>query len=154
MLLSLSLAAGGHSGNACGRIGDRYSNARLDGPRGYSEMVARPSNLLILTVVFFVALAGTIIFGYRAGQHARGLRWENEPIRAWMSVPLIAHTHHVPRQILYQAIGVEPQPRDRRPLRMIAREQNRPAAALIRDLENALARAGHTHPAPPGGKVP
>jgi hypothetical protein len=39
-------------------------------------------------------------------------------------------------------------------LRAIARAQNRPAAAVIRDLENALVRAGHTHPAPPGGKGP
>jgi len=116
--------------------------------------VRRPPNLLILAVVFLVALAATITFGYRASQHARRLRLENEPIRSWMSVPFIAHTHHVPPETLYQAIGVEPHPHDRRPLRAIARAQNRPAAAVIRDLENALVRAGHTHPAPPGGKGP
>jgi len=114
--------------------------------------VRRPPNLLILSVVFLIALAATIVFSYRAGLHAHRLRWENEPIRAWMSVPFVAHTHHVPPEILYQAIGVEPRPHDRRPLRMIARAQNRPAEAVIRDLDNALARAGHTHPAFPGGQ--
>ncbi len=119
----------------------------------------RPSNLVILAVAFCVAIAATFIFGIRLSRHARRLRWENEPIRPWMSVPFIAHTHHVPARILYQAIGLEPEPHDRRPLRMIAREQHRPVDDVVRDLERALVNAGHVHPAPssPGsgsGKAP
>jgi len=85
---------------------------------------------------------------------------ENEPIRPWMSVPFIAHTHHVPARILYRAIGLDPFPQDRRPIGAIAREQHRPVADVVRDLEHALVAAGHVHPAPepsPGrdpGKVP
>ncbi len=107
-------------------------------------------------MAFCVAIAGTFIFAFRAGRHAHHLRWENEPIRPWMSVPFIAHTHHVPSAALFRAIGIEPQPHDRRPLRTIAREQHRPVEDLMRDLERALAVAGHTHPslAPPGGKAP
>jgi hypothetical protein len=112
----------------------------------------RPSNLFILAVAFCVAIAGTFIFGIRVGRHARHLRWENEPIRPWMSVPFIAHTHHVPAHILYQAIGVEPEPHDRRPLRDLAREQHRPVDDVVRDLERALVNAGHVHP--DSGKAP
>jgi hypothetical protein len=118
--------------------------------------VQRPSSLLVLAVAFCLAIAGTLIFGVRAGRYARRLHTENEPIRPWMSVPFIAHTHHVPSAILFQAIGLEPQQHDRRPLRTIAREEHRPVADVVRDLERALASAGHTHPAlePPPGKAP
>ena len=91
-------------------------------------------------------MAATVVFGLRAGRHARLLRWEHEPIRPWMSVPFIAHTHHVPAGLLFRAIGVEPQPHDRRPLRVIAREQHKPVENLIDDLDRALAAAGHMHP--------
>ncbi len=116
----------------------------------------RPSQLLILLVALCVALAATFVFGSRAGRHARRLHFEDEPIRPWMSVPFIAHTHHVPSALLFHAIGLEPQQHDRRPLRTIARDQHRPVEDVVRDLERALAAAGHTHPSlePPGGKAP
>jgi len=118
--------------------------------------VRRASTLVVLSAAFCLAIAGTFIFAYRAGRHAHLLRWENEPIRPWMSVPFIAHTHHVPANVLYSAIGLEPRPHDRRPLRAIARERDRPVGELIRNLEQALASAGHVHPAPesPGGRSP
>jgi len=120
------------------------------------EEVRRASTVVLLTVALCLAIAGTFIFGYRAGRHAHLLRWENEPIRPWMSVPFIAHTHHVPAHVLYAAIGLEPRPHDRRPLRAIAREQDRTVDDLIRNLEHALAGAGHVHPAPEasGGRSP
>ena len=96
---------------------------------------------LIFAVALLVAIAGTFVFGFRAGRHARRIHWQNEPVHAWMSVPFIAHTHHVPPDVLYQAIGLPPpHQRDRRPLRRIARDEKRPVADLIRDVENALAR--------------
>jgi hypothetical protein len=58
-----------------------------------------------------------------------------------MSVPFVAHTHHVRPEVLYQAIGLPPRPPDHRPLRRIAREEKRPVADLIRDLESAIANA-------------
>jgi len=123
---------------------------------GYDGIVRRPSRGVILAVAFCVAIAGTFVFAYRAGRHARGLRWENEPIRPWMTVPFIAHTHHVPPALLFHALGLEPQQHDRRSLREIAREQHRPVEDAMRDLERALAGAGHTHPSvePPRGKAP
>ena len=68
-----------------------------------------------------------------------------------MSVPFIAHAHHVPPEVLYRAIGVEPQPRDRRPIRRIAREQKRPVEQLIRELNTALQQNGAY---PPDLKTP
>jgi len=132
-------------------FGDFRFHGRLFRP-SYDGIVQRPSKVLLLAVAFCVAIAGTFIFGFRAGRHARHLHWENEPIRPWMSVPFVAHTHHVPSAVLFHAIRMEPQPHDRRPLRTIAREQHRPVEEVMADLERALASAGHTHPAPePGG---
>ena len=97
---------------------------------------------LILTVTFLAALALTFVFGYRAGNHARMIRRQNEPIHGWMSIPFIAHAHHVPADALYRAIGAEPRPKDRRPVRRIAREQKRPVDQLIKELNTALAANG------------
>jgi hypothetical protein len=56
-----------------------------------------------------------------------------------MSVPFIAHSHHVREEPLFRAIHVEPNPRDHRPLRDIARSENLPVAELIRDLDRVIA---------------
>lgn len=79
------------------------------------------------------------MFGYRAGRQAHRIRMENEPIRAWMSVPFIAHTHHVPASALFAAIGVQPhEPHDRRSIRHLARELNRPVPEVIGELQHAI----------------
>ena len=103
--------------------------------------MGQPLRKLVFAAALIAAIAGTFVFGFRAGRHARRIRWQNEPIRSWMSVPFIAHTHHVRPEILYQAIGLPPQQRDRRPLRRIARDGKRPVADMIRDLERAIANA-------------
>lgn len=109
---------------------------------GYIGCVAKPDRRTVLLAFGLVlALALTFVFGYRAGRNVRLIRRENEPIRGWMSIPFIAHTHHVSPEILYHAIGLEPQPRDHRPLRRIAREQNRPVEQVIHDLDAAIAQA-------------
>jgi hypothetical protein len=103
---------------------------------------------LAVGLAFVLAITGTFVFASRARRQARLIRTENEPISAWMSVPFIAHTHHVPASVLFQAIGVHPQePRDRRSLRRIAHDLNRPAPELIAQLQRAIDAAAH----PPGG---
>jgi hypothetical protein len=100
-------------------------------------------------LAFLLAIAGTVVFASRAGRHVRQIRTENEPIRGWMSVPFIAHTHHVPTSALFQAIGVVPrEPRDRRSVRQIARDTNRPVTEVIAQLQRAVDAAAH----PPGGQ--
>jgi hypothetical protein len=103
--------------------------------------MGQPVRKLIFALALILAIAATFVFGFRAGNHARRIHWQNEPVRPWMSVPFIAHTHHVRPEILYEAIGLPAHQRDRRPLRRIAREGKRPVADLIRDLESAIAKA-------------
>jgi hypothetical protein len=73
-----------------------------------------------------------------------------------MSVPFVAHIHHTRADVLFQAIRVQPNPRDRRPIRDIARAENLPASELIRDLRNAIANANPTgsETIPPSGRAP
>jgi hypothetical protein len=106
--------------------------------------------VLVVGIAFVLAIAGTFLFAYRAGHRARHIRTENEPIHAWMSVPFIAHSHHVPASVLFQAIGVQPrQPHDRRSVRHLARDLNRPVPELIAQLQRALDAAAHQTPGGP-----
>ena len=106
----------------------------------------------LLITLFLVALFFTGLFGFRAVR--RAIYWHNhrdEPIRSWMSVPYVAHSYRVPTHVLNQAIGLPPMQRDRRPLREIAREQNRPVETLISELQDAIihSRPPNQEPLPP-----
>jgi len=104
---------------------------------------------LAVGLVFLLAMAAAVVFASRANRRARQMRTANEPIAAWMSVPFIAHTHHVPASVLFQAIGVHPKdPKDRRSVRRIAHELNRPASSLVAQLQHAIDVATN----PPGGQ--
>jgi hypothetical protein len=96
---------------------------------------------ILLALALVVAVAGIFFFGYRAGLHAHHIRRQNEPVRAWMSIPFIAHSHHMDPEILFKALGLPPQAHDRRSLRRIAREEKRPVDELIHAVENAIATA-------------
>ena len=103
---------------------------------------------LAIGLAFVLAITGTIVFASRVRRQVRLIRAENEPIQSWMSVPFVAHAHHVTASTLFQAIGVRPQePRDRRSLRHIAHDLNRPVPDLISQLQRAIDAAAH----PPGG---
>jgi hypothetical protein len=91
-----------------------------------------------LTLGFCLAIAATFFFAFRAGHTARHFRGQNEPIQPWMSVPFVAHSRHVREELLFRAIHVQPNPRDRRPLRDIARSENLPVAELVRELDQAI----------------
>ena len=107
---------------------------------------SRPT--IVIALAFLLAIAGALVFASRATHQARHFRSTDEPIHGWMSIPFIAHTHHVPASVLFQAIGVEPrQPRDHRSVRHIARELNRPVPQLIAELQKAIDEAKR----PPGG---
>ena len=94
-------------------------------------------------VAAFVLVAGfTALHAFRAVRHA--LYWphhRDEPIHAWMSVGYVARSYHVPPHVLYEALGLQHQPHDRKPIRQIAREQNRPVHEIIDVLQEAIARA-------------
>jgi hypothetical protein len=106
----------------------------------------------LLVAGFCLAIAATFFFAYRAGRTARHVSWQNEPIRAWMSVPFVAHTHHAREDALFAAIGLPPDPHDHRPIRAIARARRVPVNKLIHDLEDAIDAA--PSPATPSAKKP
>src|SRR5258708_4485115 len=83
----------------------------------------------------------------------RAMYWRahhDELIRPWMSIPYVAHSYRVPPRVLYQALGMPRQLHDRRPLKQIAREQNRSVDGMISVLHDAIAgeRANHPPAAP------
>jgi hypothetical protein len=94
--------------------------------------------LLALGLVLSLAIA--TLFAFRAWQHVPR-RQVDEPIHAWMTVPYIARSYRVPPAVLLAALGLPAKPPDRRPIMTIARAQNRPVAAVIADLQNAIVHA-------------
>lgn len=105
--------------------------------------------------LFLAALAVAGLFGVRAVRRAAYWRGHRDvPIRPWMSVPYVAHSYRVPPRVLYEALGLKPQPPpDRRPLRLIAREENRPVEELINTLQETITRERESHPPPPGRRA-
>jgi len=121
----------------------------------YSNVVPRvQTRTLFLLAGFCLAITATFFFGYRAGRTARHVRWQNEPIQAWMTVPFVAHTHHASEEQLFRAIHVEPNPRDHRPIRDIARTEHVPVRRLIQDLQAAIDSPPAVEAAPPSGRAP
>jgi len=107
---------------------------------------SRPT--LAIALAFLLAVTGALVFASRATTQARHFRTMDQPIHGWMSIPFVAHTHHVPPSVLFQAVGVQPrQPRDHRSVRRIARELNRPVPEVIAELQKAIDQAKR----PPGG---
>ena len=105
---------------------------------------------------FVVSLVIVVVFALQAFRHAPRPR-ADEPIRAWMTVPYVSHSYHVPDYVLYQALGIQGTPRDRRPLTMIARQQNRTVASVIAALQDAIKLSRPPNPTPlpfPPGTTP
>ncbi len=110
----------------------------------------------LLIFGFALSLAITGFFAVQAIRQAPH-RHLNEPIRPWMNIPYIAHSYQVPASVLYQALGLESVPRDRRPLLEIARQRHQPVENLILLLDAAISQYRLTAtppptstPAPPG----
>jgi hypothetical protein len=110
----------------------------------------------VLLATFLLALLVTGLFAVRTVR--RAVYWRNhrdEPIRAWMNVHYVAHSYRVPPHVLYKAIGLPlGPPPDKRPLREIARAQNRPVEALIAELQDAIVHARPPYPPPSPPPLP
>lgn len=107
-----------------------------------------------LLIAFAVAIAGAGLMTLHTVRHAIRMHRAAESLRPWMSIPYIARSHHVPEEALYEAAGLPSGRRDRRPLGRIARQQGRPVAELIADLQTAIARGRGRHPPKTDGGVP
>jgi hypothetical protein len=103
--------------------------------------------LVVLAFVLVVSFTG--IFAVRTVR--RAIYWhyhQDEPIRPWMSLGYIAHSYSVPPWVLHQALGLPLKP-DRRPIREIAREQNRSVDEVIAILQDAIVHSRPPYPRPP-----
>ena len=100
-------------------------------------------SLLIVILGFTLSLALMVIFTIR-GLHAVPRARMGEPIRPWMSVPYIAYSYRVPEENLFQALGLPENRHDRRPIAVIARQQNRKVQVDIDILYQAIVRANPT----------
>ena len=106
----------------------------------------------LVVLAFVLVVSATGLFAVRTVR--RAIYWhyhQDEPIRPWMSIGYIAHSYNVPPWVLRQALGLPPKPNgpDRRPIRQIAREQNRSVAEVIALLQDAIVHARPPYP-PPG----
>jgi hypothetical protein len=113
----------------------------------------RPTRRFWIGIAFVLVTLLTINFALRGVQGGRRLRTRpDEPIQAWMNIGHIAHSYHVPPDVLHEALGLPPEP-DRRPLRAIAAAQGETTDALIARIEKAItdfrAARGADGPGPP-----
>jgi hypothetical protein len=103
----------------------------------------------LVLLAFVLAVSVTGLFAVRTVQ--RAVYWhyhQDEPIRPWMNLGYIAQSYRVPPWVLSEALGLPPKP-DRRPIKVIAREQNRSVAEVTSILQNAIVHARPPYP-PPG----
>jgi hypothetical protein len=106
----------------------------------------------LVVLAFVLVVAATLFFAVRAVRPA--VYWhyhQDEPIKGWMNVEYVAHSYHVPPHTLYIALGLPHRPPDKRPLRDIARAQNRSMDEIRTVLMGAIvhARPPYPPPAPP-----
>lgn len=107
-------------------------------------------SLVVLAFVLVVSVTG--LLAVRTVR--RAIYWhyhQDEAIRPWMSLGYIAHSYHVPPWVLHQALGLPTKPGkpDRRPIREIAREQNRSVNEVIATLQSAIVHSRPPYPPPP-----
>ncbi len=108
---------------------------------------------LVIALALAIGVAGLLTL--HTIRHAIHMRRATEPVRPWMSIPYIAHSHRVPAPQLYEAVGLPFDRHDHRPLWRIARQVNRPVDQLIASVEAVIAHAhGHAAPSMEHGSVP
>ena len=111
-----------------------------------------PKQWIVLVALLFV-LGWTTYYTVRIVRFVANTRQQEEgPIRGWMSVKYVAHTHHVPVSVLNEAVGLPADATDRRPLREIARSQNRSLEELQIALSNAIVDFRSSHANETGGQ--
>jgi hypothetical protein len=101
----------------------------------------------LVAVAFLLAVSVGVFFVVRAVRPV--IYWhyhQDEPIRGWMNLGYVAHSYHVPPHVLHAALGLPDKP-DRRPLREIAKEQNRSMGEVRTVLLEAIVQARRPNPA-------
>ncbi len=104
----------------------------------------------VVAVAFLLSLSVAIFFVVRAVRPL--IYWhyhQDEPIRGWMTMGYVAHSYHVPPHVLHSALGLPDNPPDKRPLREIAKAQNRSMDEIRSLLLQAIVQARRPNPASP-----
>jgi hypothetical protein len=118
-------------------------------------MITAKRQKWIALIAFVLVILITGVFTVRTVRRAVFWRLHREEvIRPWMTIPYVAHSYRVPPRVLYQALGISPTPHDRRPLKQIAREQNRSVEEVSSVLNDAIASERANHPAGPAPPNP
>ena len=102
-----------------------------------------------------LVLAVTGLFSVRTVR--RAIYWRmhrDEVIRPWMSLPYVAHSYRLPPRVLYDALKIPHPPHDHRPIREIAKEQNRSVEEVISTLQGAIAIERSRLKSPSSGPPP
>jgi len=103
----------------------------------------------LVLVAFLLVLGFTGLHAFRAVRGAVYWRYHrDEPIRGWMTVGYVAHSYQVPPHVLYLALGLPHKRPDKRPLREIAKAQNRSMDEIRAVLQDAIIHARPPYPAP------
>ncbi len=103
--------------------------------------------LLLVAFLFVVGFTGLHAFRF-VQSTVYWHRHRDETIHGWMTIGYVAHSYHVPPHILHQALGLPNKPPDRRPLREIARAQNRSLEEIRALLLDAIIHARPPYPPP------
>ena len=104
-------------------------------------MLSRNKKHLVLVTSFALTLVLALFFAVRLLQGV--LVWPSPAdvhIEGWMTVGYVAQAHAVPRDVLAEAIGIEPGARPHQSLSRIAEDQGESVAAIIGRLDAAIAR--------------
>ncbi len=112
----------------------------------------------VATALLALALAATVLFGVRSAlfwvdRHNRIAR--EQPVAAWMTPGYVAHSWHLPREVVIEALALDPKTKPpRETLSDIARERGVPVETLIEALEAAIAAQREAHPDPNAPDAP
>ena len=96
----------------------------------------------LLVIAFAIALSLTIIFGVRTT--AFFIYWsahQDVPVAGWMPAGYVAKSYRVEIETVREALGLDPQDRDRRPIARIAADRGVPVEDLIGRVNEALREA-------------
>lgn len=93
----------------------------------------------LLVIAFAVALSLTVVFGIRTTAFL--IYWsghQNVPVTGWMTAGYVAKSYRVDVEIVRQALGIDPNEADRRPIARIAADRGMSVFELIDDVNEAL----------------
>lgn len=95
-----------------------------------------------LVIAFALALSLTLVFGIRSTAFL--VYWSNHknlPVAGWMPAGYVAKSYRVEVETVREALGLDPNKRDRRPIARIAADRGVPVDELIGNVNAALREA-------------